>query len=365
MRRFVRAAALLLAAGACGDDPIEVRGGTGAVADYNGAALTAAIDRFVAAGRTPEAYGALAQEVAALRGGMDETVAEQAELHMTVLAAGPVEALRGEPAAVQTQRLGTTVWPVALAPAIEVRAPDGWRDPAETAVVWKAGEAPAAYVRRLCEGPLAVDCRHVVPEWQGAIVGAEAIERMTRRVRTAVANCEECADPSWREAVTRWEVLDREATAERLRIEERGATGRWPVAGAAAAPWPEALPLVEIEPDGDWILAGTPIAGRRRADVLRELREDGTTLGVHVAPDARVEALEVIAATAAAAGYREVAVQTRVDAYPWELRAYRLPVTKAARLGRATDTVQVYLRGLDLRASAPATGGGSAAARRR
>jgi hypothetical protein len=354
------AAALLASAAACGDDPIDVRNGSPGEADYNRGELNDAVGRFVAAGRTVEAYGTLAAEVAALRPGMDETVADLAELQMVILALAPVEAARSRPVTEQTALLATTVWPVALAPAIEVLAADGWRDPSEAPVALHAGETADGYVRRLCDGPYAVECRHVAPEWQGAILGSEAITRMTQRARTAVANCEECTDAAWKTAVGRWEVLERAASTDRRRFEELGATSRWPVAGAGAAPWPT-VPLVEIEPDGDWMLDGTAIDPRRRADVLRELRGGARALGVHLVPGARLEALETALAIAGGAGYAEVALQAREPAYPWTVRAYLLPATrKSRRLGRVTDTVQVYLRSVDAKAS----GGAAAAARR-
>ena len=363
MRRRAALVALVLAGAACpgcGDDPIDVQQGAGGEADYNRGELNDAVGRFVTAGRTVEAYGALAREVAALRPGMDETVADLAELQLVVLALAPVEAARTRPVAEQTAQLATTVWPVALAPAIEVLAADGWRDPSEAPVALAPGETAEGYVRRLCDSAYAVECRHVAPEWQGAILGSEAIARMTQRARTAVANCEECTDAAWKSAVGRWEVLDRAASTDRRRFEELGATARWPVAGTGAVDWPT-VALVEIEPDGDWMLDGTAIDPRRRGDVLRELRGGTRALGVHVVPGARLEALENALAIAGAAGYAEIALQAREPVYPWTMRAYLLPTKrKRERLGRVTDTVQVYLRAVDAQAS----GGGAAAARR-
>jgi len=215
------AAVLAVVCAACGDDPVDVRSNSAVQADYNRDELTTAIARFVEAGRTPQAYGALAAEVAALRPGMDATVAELAELQMVVLALGPIEAARPRPLPEQTALLATTVWPVALGPAIEELAPDGWRPAREGETALRPGESADAYVRRLCDGAYAVECRHVVPEWQGAVLGAEAISRMAQRTRAAVANCEECGDAAWREAVGRWELLDRAAITERRRYEER------------------------------------------------------------------------------------------------------------------------------------------------
>jgi hypothetical protein len=363
MRRAAVLAALALLGPACGDDPIDVRKSGADVSDYRRADLMSAIDRFVKAGRTPEAFGALAHDVAGLRAGMDETVAELAELHLTLLAAPAVESVKHLPHAVQTERLATTVWPVALAPDIEQIAPDGWKPTMESAVALRQGESAASYVRRMCEGAFAVECRHVVPEWQGPILGAEAITRMTQRARSAVANCEECQGDAWSRAVGIWEALEHAAATDRRRWEDMGATSRWPVAGAGAQPWPtEAIPVFSIEDDGDWRLDDKVVEPSQRKKVLHALRENGgATIGVHLPPEARVEALATFADAAKAAGFSALVLQTRVDAYPWELRGYVIPIRNKVVLGRATDTIQVRVRAMDARTP---TGDAAARARR-
>src|SRR5689334_6367956 len=100
-----RLAALLVLLAACGDDPVDVRKEEGS--DYNRGALQDAIAKFIADGRTPQAYGVLAQQVLALRKGMDENVAELAELEMVTLAIDPVESVRGLPPNAQTDALAT------------------------------------------------------------------------------------------------------------------------------------------------------------------------------------------------------------------------------------------------------------------
>jgi len=332
----------------CGDDPIQIHHGDGE-ADYNRAELMVAVDGFVKAGRTVEAYGALATEVKRLRPGMDATVAEIAELQLVVLAAGPVEAMSGRPPNEQVDKLALTVWAVALAPAIHVLAPDGWRDPREALVAAREGETPAAYVERLCGGTLAFDCQHVVPEWHGPVVGAEAISHLTARARTAVANCEECADPAWRGAVAKWEALDRTSLVERRIAETAGSPTRWPVAGPGSEPWPSIpAPLLELEVDGDWTVGGDPIEPARRPAVLGELRaQGGDVLGVHALPGARVDALDAVLAVAAGAGFHDVAVEARGETFPWPRRAYLLRAARAQKRRAPADTVQVFLRGRD------------------
>src|SRR5258705_237791 len=71
------------------------------------------------------------------------------------------------------------------------------------------GEDPKARVERLCGGPLAAECKHLVPEYQGDVMSALAIHRATERVRNAVADCMMCGtEPGWHEAVRSWESLD-------------------------------------------------------------------------------------------------------------------------------------------------------------
>jgi len=73
MRLRLTLALALLAA--CERPSIEVTAGDSS--DYNRRALTAAVDEFVANGRTAQAYAELAHAVLELRPGMDRTVAEE------------------------------------------------------------------------------------------------------------------------------------------------------------------------------------------------------------------------------------------------------------------------------------------------
>src|SRR5678815_1928655 len=127
-RGFVLALALGAVAGAaCGQDPIGVRPSQNG--DYNHAALLGAVDKFVAAGRTPEAYAELSRAVLALRSGMDRSVAREAELKLLVLAQAPVQSVGSRPMPAQVDALATTVWPTLLAPEIEADELLDKRDP--------------------------------------------------------------------------------------------------------------------------------------------------------------------------------------------------------------------------------------------
>src|SRR5450432_298518 len=220
--------AVLGAASACQKDTIDVHKQG---ADYNRHGLLAAIDRFNAAGRTPEAYGRFDAEINALRPGMDETVAAEAELQLVVLALTPVGLAHGLPPSDRADRLATTVWSVAM--AAPVSAPDpqlGDRDLGDPA---EMKETPSEYVERLCGGALAADCMFVVPESQAQMVEAVATRRFARRTKHAVETCQACAsDPAWNAAIAKWESLEIETHAQAAANALTASPSRWPVAGS-------------------------------------------------------------------------------------------------------------------------------------
>ena len=209
---------LILAA--CGQEKIEVRQGENA--DYNQGAVLAAVDKFVTSGRTPEAYAELSQTAFELRNGMDRSVAREAELKLMVLALAPVQSVHAKPMSDQIDALALTVWPTLLAPVLEADDLLVKRDPRAAAMMPKPGEDSHGYLLRLCGGPLASDCKQVVPELQGAVIASIATRHATERVRNAVADCVMCgADQGWHEAVRAWEALDRMANSGINDVERR------------------------------------------------------------------------------------------------------------------------------------------------
>ncbi|MCE9578176.1 MAG: hypothetical protein K8W52_33935 [Deltaproteobacteria bacterium] len=339
------ALALVLALAACKHDAIEVRQ-VGA-ADYNRKALLAAIDRYTAAGQTAVAYGQLAADIAALRTGMDETVAAEAELQLVVLALPPVDAAQNLPLATRASTLATTVWSTALAGSVEAPDPQlGPRRPGDPA---KPGESVADYVTRLCGGPLAVSCMLIVPEVQAELVEAEAVRRFARRTKHAVSACSPCSsEPAWQRAVDRWESLERETSANAAAAIAPASPARWPIAGPASAPWSPA-PRLDITDDGGWILDGEPVAPDAKGTALSGSRTTAGVLAVHIAPTARADVLAALIDAAGVAGFREVAVEARMPMYPWERRVYRFATGARGKKPpwRAVDTVQVLMRAFD------------------
>ena len=269
---------------ACGDERIEVRQGDST--DYNHGALLTAVDRFVAAGRTPQAYAELSQTVLSLRPGMDRTVAKEAELKLMVLALAPVQSVQAKPMPEQAEALAMTVWPTLLAPEIEADELVVKRDPKALALMPRPREDARGYLIRLCGGALASDCKQLVPESQGAKVASVATRRATERVRNAVADCVMCgADPGWHQAVRAWEALDRMTNSAVSDIEQRADPDNWPVAGSAAEIDPR-LPEAEINETGEIVIGGQRYGADQRVAALRDLRGDSAAIALHVRPEA-------------------------------------------------------------------------------
>lgn len=340
---------------ACERPEIEVSPAAGDSTEYNRKALSAAVDEYVENGRSTQAYAELAQSVLALRPGMDRTVAEEAELKLMVLALAPVKSVQAKSIAEQVDALALTVWPTLLSPAIEQDAVLIQRDAKAVLLQPLAGEDPGTYLKRLCGGPLASDCKQVVPEHQGAVVATVATRRAMERVRNAVAGCTMCsADPGWHEAVRSWEQLDRAAHGYLHDIERRSHPDNWPIAGNAAetganltdvtALWREA----EISVLGEVVIGGQRYIGPERIEALRELRAESDTITLHLRPDLTLAQVKGILADAKKSGATKIAVVARAAEYPWERRFYWLSDAGKTRVGlRPTDSLQLLLHTID------------------
>jgi hypothetical protein len=338
---------------ACGEERIEVR--PAGATDYNLRALQKAIDDFVAAGRTPVAYADLSKKVLDLRSGMDRSVAREAELRLVVLALGPIQTVQAKPMAEQVEALALTVWPTLLAPQIEADDVLIKRDTNAVVMYPKVGEDARGYLQRICGGPLAGDCKQLVPEYQGPAISALATRRAMERVRNAVTDCVMCgAEPGWHDAVLQWESLDRQAHGWLPDVERRGAPDNWPIAGTAAESgaaledptslWREA----EINALGEVVVGGQRYIGEDRIEALRELRADSQTITLHLRPELTLAQVKGILADASKSGARKVAIVARQPEYPWDRRIYWLSLQGPTRLGlRPTDSLQLLLHTID------------------
>lgn len=265
----------LLVAAACGREEIAVKPAA-ANDDYKHTELVKAVDKFVAAGRTADAFGELAATVSTLRPYMDRAVGKEAELKLITLALGPVQGVQNRSMRDKLDTLALTVWPTLLAPPIAADTILQVRDPNAVLLLPKPGEDPDQYVTRLCGEVLKRECKRVVPEMQPYLVEALAIRRGTERARNAVNECLACGnDPGWHQAVLQWEYLDRAANEWVVDIERRADPDNWPVAGAAAEDDP-GLPEAELSTRGDLIIGGHSYGPNlQRIDTLSDLRGRG------------------------------------------------------------------------------------------
>jgi hypothetical protein len=334
---MARGALVVLALAACGQEKIEVRQGNGS--DYNHAAMLEAVDKFVAGGRTAEAYAELAQTAFELRAGMDRAVAKEAELKLMVLALAPVQSLQARPIADQASALALTVWPTLLAPPFEADELIVKRDPGAAALMPKPGEDARGYLLRLCGGTLASDCKQIVPEHQGAVIGAIAARRATERVRNAVSDCVMCgSDAGWHQAVRAWEAIDRMANASVDDVERRADPDNWPVAGSAAEIDP-GLPEAEINDVGEVVIGGQRYIGPQRIAALRDLRGDSPAIALHLRPELTLAQVRALLGDVRKAGATRAAVVARVPRYPWDRKIYWAL--------RPTDSLQLLLHAVD------------------
>jgi hypothetical protein len=336
----------LCAAAACGQEKIDVHKTQSG--DYNHGALLVAVDRFVAAGRTPDAYAELSQTAFQLRSGMDRTVAKETELKLMVLALVPVQSVHAKAIADQVDALALTVWPTLIAPAFEADDLLVKRDPNAASMMPKPGETPRVYLVRLCGGPLASDCKQVVPEMQGTVINALATRHATERVRNAVSDCTMCGtDPGWHEAVRTWEALDRMANGTVNDTERRADPDNWPTAGSAAELDP-GLPEAEIDDTGEVIIGGQHYTSPHRASALRDLRGDSPSIALHLRPEMSLAQVRGLLADARKAGATRVAVIARSAQYPWDRKIYWIADGVGTRAGlRPTDPLQLLLHAVD------------------
>jgi hypothetical protein len=330
----------------CGEEKIEVHQGESA--DYNHGALLSAVDKFVANGRTPLAYAELSQTSFELRPGMDRTVAKEVELKLMVLALAPVQSVHAKPMPEQVDALALTVWPTLLAAVFEADDLVVKRDPGAAEMMPKPGEDAHAYLVRLCGGPLASDCKQVVPELQGPVIASIATRHATERVRNAVVDCVMCgADPGWHEAVRAWEALDRMANSWINDIERHADPDNWPIAGSAAEIDPK-LPEAEINAIGEVVIGGQRYSSNQRVAALRDLRGDSPMLALHLRPEMSLAQVRVLLGDARKAGATKVAVVARAAQYPWDRKVYWIADGTGPHTGlRPTDSLQLLLHAVD------------------
>jgi hypothetical protein len=254
----------------------------------------------------------------------------------------------------QAEALALTVWPTLLAPAFEADGLLVKRDASAAALMPSPGEDSQAFLLRLCGGPLASECKQIVPESQAAVVAALAVRRATERVRNAMAECVMCGNaPGWHEAVRAWEILDRTASSGIDEVERQADPDNWPVAGGAAEDDPK-LPEAEINETGALVVAGKRYSGDQRIAALREARCDGPALALHLRPEMTLAQVRGLLSDVRRSGATRVAVIARAAQYPWNRKAYWIADGTGTQTGlRQTDSLQLLLHAVDAVAQGP------------
>lgn len=345
MRGF--ATIVLVVAAACGREQIGVSSKSSD--DYNHGALVFAVEKFVAAKRTPKAYGELAATVLQLRPQMDKTVGKEAELKLVTLALAPVQQMQNKSMREKIDALALTVWPTLLAPPVSADTLLQVHDSKAPQLLPKPGEEPDQYLERLCGEPLKGECHRVVPEFQGPVIEALATRRATERARAAVSECLACAnDEAWKQIVFGWEKLDRELADAIVDIERRAEPDNWPVSGGAADDDPE-MPEAELSKRGDLVIGEHSYGpNQQRIDVLKELRGDSEIIALHLHPDTTLAQARAILVDARKSGAKRVAVIAREPFYPYRKKAYWVADGYGLRANlRPTDSLQLLLHAID------------------
>jgi hypothetical protein len=304
--------------------------------EYGKTALEAAVAAFREDPTSTASYRAFVVEVNRLASAFNQPVADTAERHLAFLALEPMAAQFDKPPAEQLEALALTVWPTAFH------------------VEPKAGESARAYLERVCAGPMATECKYIVPEEWPVVLSAMVWRRMKMRARESYSACRLCKqDKSYPAMLEKFDQFDNRVQAERAKVGDRADRDAWPEAGDAMAPW-TAPPLLDLvadpfefvgeEFDGDW------------QDRIRARPKGAEVLGLHVRPRTEVRHVRAVLRGAARAGYRAVALQVRSRTYPYPLGEYRLATGRQrGRLEtvdiRDVDTVQILTRALDAAAA--------------
>jgi hypothetical protein len=328
-------AAVAAATGGCRQKRIAVADqSSDTTGDYGRLELEKAVAAFQKQPTSPQAYRIIALEVQRLDPVFNQQVRDIAERHLAFLALEPMAAQIDVPPERQIEALALTVWPTAFN------------------VEPNAGETARAYLERVCSGPLATECKYIVPERWATVLSAMVWRRMKMRAREAYSQCRLCKqDNTYPAMLEKFDQHDNRTQAARAKLGDRADRDAWPEAGSKMTAWSGA-PLLDLvadpfewtgeEFDGDW------------QDRIKSRPKGADVLGLHVRPRTEVRHVRAVVAAAARAGYRTVALQVRSRTYPYALGEYRIAAGRAGRAGRGesvdirdVDTVQILARALD------------------
>lgn len=318
----------------CQKEPIQVldlEASTGG--DFGRAELRTAIDKFRNTPTSAKAYRQLASEIDAMRPRLDREHKATADRMLAFLALGPLEANYSLPAKENMEVLAATVWPTVLG------------------VPPEPGEGGMAYLKRVCGGELAGECKFIVPEYWPTLIAANVWRRFRHLARERFTACRECQnDPTFLRALSRFDELATPLETLAATLEEEAHPRNWPRAQPHAEPWPRALVTLAMTGSGALKISGKRVS---TSDWRTELRAvaPGSQIGLYLRPELSVARLRQLLRDLNKLGYTQADLQTRLPTYPYDLRGYSLttrPTTAALRVKtRDTDTIAVMVLAAD------------------
>jgi hypothetical protein len=310
--------------------------------DYGKLDLEKAVAEFRKNPTSPQAYRAIALEAQRLDPVFNQPVRDVAERHLAFLSLEPMAAEVDKSPEEQIEALALTVWPTAFN------------------VEPNPGESARTYLERVCAGPLATECKYIVPETWPTVLSAMVWRRMKMRAREAYADCRLCKqDQSYPAMLEKFDQYDNRMQAARAKLGDRADRDAWPEAGEKMAPWSGAPVLDLVADPFEW--DGADFEGDWQ-DRIKSRPKGADVLGLHVRPRTEVRHVRAVVVGAGKAGYRAVALQVRSRLYPYPLGEYRIATGRGSGESvdiRDVDTVQILVRALD---AATARAGGAAPA---
>jgi len=333
--RWIRALLLLAAAAhgaGCGPDEITVHQvKDDQPGDYGRRALIEANAALEKDPRSPQAFATFAAKVAELEPKFTRAVELLAERLLVFGALAPMDAYADASATEQVKTLGVTVWPTAF------------ENPA------RKDETPAAYVERMCGGPLAARCKYVVPEHRAMVLSRFAWKHLHERAGHALTDCQTCRyEDKWKKKLALYAKRDDESLGRLAKLGGGAETKAFAIAGHNAEGWTDP-PLFTYDEAATF--EGQSLPGGEWVQPLRRMRNGRRVMGLYLRPGARIAMFRTIAHDAAAAGFDEIALLVREPEYPYEKRAYRVSIGRRARGYKArvrdVESIQVMVQALD------------------
>ncbi len=318
----------------CQKEPIQVldrEASTGG--DFGGAELRMAIDKFRNNPTSADAYRQLANEIAAMRPRLDREHNTEADRMLAFLALGPLEANYALPPKENMEVLAATVWPTVLG------------------IPSEPGEGGMAYLKRVCKGELAGECKFIVPEYWPTLIAAKTWRRFRHLARERFTACRECQkDPTFLRALSRFDELATPIETLATTIEDEAHPRNWPRAQPHAEPWPNDSVTLAMTGSGSLKISGKSVSTSDWRSQLRAVAS-GSAVGLYLRPELSVARLRQLLRDLNKLGYTKADLQTRLPTYPYDLRSYPLatrPTAAAIRVKtRDTDTIAVMVLAAD------------------